>query len=253
MAGCSVDFGDNDKWRTGAHKRLSSLQLSLSRDLLSDPLRRAADIEESPRDPRERRLSKYQKGRAYEGTRARKSRFFSRSTSMLFLPFVRITSPVRLPTSSRSHAANARSLVHVKICRVRAHVYARVCVRARTCLSSRFTRVCSHVRVVHVHSAMVYTLDHPPVHPPRKLEIVLIRRAWRAISPESGETLHSCESHDFQKSQGSFLGDGNGDFVMNGSNGEARANTTEFRERVSKIRKDVMMNRVKRLSRFYID
>jgi len=144
-------------------------------------------------------LSKYQKGRAYEGTRARKSRFFSRSTSMLFLPFVRITSPVRLPTNSRSHAANAHSLVHVKICRVRAHVYARVCVRARTCLSSRFTRVRSHTYTYTTTPWCASTLDHPPVHPPRKLEVALATNARH--SERSCRNLEkpftTRESHNF--------------------------------------------------------
>lgn len=74
-----------------------------------------------------RRISKHRKGRAFKGTRARKSRLVSRSSPMLFLPFVRITSPVCFPT--RGPHANARSLVHVKICRVWvyvAYVYTRV-------------------------------------------------------------------------------------------------------------------------------
>jgi len=101
----------------------------------------------SQRDLR-RRLSKYRKGRAFKGTRARKSRLFSRSTPMLFLPFVRITSPVCFPT--RGPHANARSLVHVKICRVCVYVaYVYTCAFE----STRFT----HMRYTHMRT---YTCTH---------------------------------------------------------------------------------------------
>lgn len=124
-------------------------------------------------------LSKYQKGRAFRGTRARKSRLFSRSTPMLFLPFVGITSPVcspppspatrvRTPTLVRSLA---RSLVYVKICRVCAHV--------RT-MRTRIYQVYTYVHVYTVCCMRVRdtscALDHPPVHPLRKLGVVLSRQ-----------------------------------------------------------------------------
>lgn len=96
----------------------------------------------SQRDLR-RRLSKYRKGRAFKGTRARKSRLFSRSTPMLFLPFVRITSPVCFLT--RGPHANACSLVHVNV--YIAYVY--TCAFA----STRFT----HMRYTHTRT---YTCTH---------------------------------------------------------------------------------------------
>lgn len=47
-----------------------------------------------------RRISKYRKGRAFKGTRARKSRLVSRSTPMLFFP----SSGLRHPYASRLEA-----------------------------------------------------------------------------------------------------------------------------------------------------
>lgn len=126
-------------------------------------------------------LSKYQKGRALGGTRARKSRLFSRSTPMLFLPFVGITSPVCSPPPLPSPATRvrtptlvrslARSLVYVKICRVCAHV--RI-MRTRIYQVYTYVHVCT-VRCMRVRDTSC-ALDHPPVHPLRKLGVVLSRQ-----------------------------------------------------------------------------
>jgi len=90
---------------------------------------------------------------------------FSRSTPMLFLPFVRITSPVCSPPTRARTPTLVRLLVHVKICCVCAHV--RI-MRTRIYYTYTYT-VCVCVR------ATSCALDYPPVHPLRKLGVVLSR------------------------------------------------------------------------------